>query len=57
MAEIFRGGNITITICHGKIEVLPVEIWSKFAEYHGSLKGGHKGITKTYRRIRERYTR
>ena len=25
-------------------------------EYHSSLIGGHKGITKTYRRIRERYT-
>ena len=53
VAEIFRGGNITITLCHGKIEVPPVEIRQKvIAEYHGS----HKGITKTCRRIRERYT-
>ena len=57
VAEIFRGGNITITLCHGKIEVPPVEIRPKIiSKYHGSLIGGHKGITKTYRRIRERYT-
>ena len=57
VAEIFRGGNITITLCHGKIEVPPVEIRPNIiAEYRGSLIGGHKGITKTYRRIRERYT-
>ena len=56
MVEIFQGGNITIPLCHGKIEVLPVEMQPKIiAEYHGSLIGGHKGITKTYRRIRERY--
>ena len=57
VAEISRGGNITITLCHGKIEVPPVETRPKIiAEYHGSLIGGHKGITKTYCRIRERYT-
>ena len=45
-------------LCHGKIEVPPVEIRSKIiVEYHGSLLGGHKGITKTYGRFRERYTR
>ena len=47
MAEIFRGGNITITLCHGKIEVPPVEIRSKIiVGYHGSLIGGRKGTTK-----------
>ena len=57
IAEIFQGENITITLCHGKIKVSPVEIRPKIiAEYHGSLIGGHKGITKTYHRIRERYT-
>ena len=39
------------------IIVPPVEIWSKInSEYHGSLIGDDKGITKTYRRIRKRYT-
>lgn len=27
------------------------------AEYHECLVGGHKGLTKTYRRIRERFYR
>ena len=50
-------GDITITLCHGKIEVPPEEIRPQIIkEYHGSLIGGHKGITKTYLRIRERYT-
>ena len=56
-AEIFRGGNITITHSHGKIEVPPIEIKPKIiAESDGSHIGCHKSITKTYRRIRERYT-
>ena len=57
VAEIFRGINITITLCHGKMEAPPLEIRLKIvAEYHGSFTGGHKGITRTYYRIRERYT-
>ena len=57
LAEIFRCGTILITLCHGRIEVPPDELRPDIiAEYHGSLIGGHKGVTKTYRRIRERYT-
>ena len=57
LPEIFRGGDITVTLCHGKIEVPPPEVRPKIiAEYHDSLIGGHKGINKTYRRIRERIT-
>ena len=43
-------------------EVLPHPAYSAeirpqiIKEYHGSLVGGHEGITKTYLRIRERYT-
>ncbi|XP_051155718.1 uncharacterized protein LOC127278183 [Leptopilina boulardi] len=56
LAGIFRGGDIKITLCHGKIEVPAEKLRPKIiAEFHGSLIGGHKGITKTYRRIRERY--
>lgn len=47
----------TITLCHGKSEVLPDESRLKIvAENHESLLTGHKGVTKTYRRIQERYT-
>ena len=57
VAGIFRGDNITITPCHGKIEVPPVEIQPQVvAKYYRSVIGDCKGITKTYRRIRERYT-
>ena len=56
LTKIFRCGDVTITLCHGKMEVPPIEMRPKIiTEYHGSLIE-HKGITKTYRRIRERYT-
>ena len=57
LSKVFRGGNITVTLCHGKIQVPPPELRPKIIEeYHSSLIGGHKGVTKTYRRISERYT-
>ena len=57
LTQLFRCGDATITLCHGRIEVPPEELRPQIiAEFHGSLIGGHKGITKTYRRIRERYT-
>ena len=57
LSQIFRSGDITFTLCHGRIEDPPVEMRPKIiGEYHNSLIGGHKGITKTYRAIRERYT-
>ena len=57
LSEIFRGGDITVTLCHGKIQVPHYEKRHKIIEeYHSSLIGGHKGITKNCRRIRERYT-
>lgn len=55
--EIYRGGDTIVDLCHGKIEVPPQENRHKIiAEYHASLIGGHKSVTKTYRRIREYYT-
>lgn len=38
------------------LESPPALRWKIIAEYHGSLIGGHKGVTKTYLRIRERYS-
>ena len=57
LLDMFFNGPPTITLCHGKIEVPSVEDRLQIIfENHDSLIGGHKGKTKTYRRIRERYT-
>ena len=40
LSEIFWGGDITVTLCHGQIEVPPPEVRPKIiAEYHDSLTG------------------
>lgn len=51
--SIFEQMPITITICTGEIQ-LPLENEREdiIRYYHESLIGGHKGVTKTYRRIR-----
>ena len=41
LTKIFWCGDVTITLCRGKIEVPPIEIRPKtITEYHGSLIGG-----------------
>lgn len=56
VTSMFRGGDATIIFCHGKIEVPPLEIRQDILdEFHKSLIGGHKGVNKTYRRIRDHY--
>ena len=57
LTNICGNAGIDIVVCHGKVEILPPELRPRIiAEYHESLIGGHKGVTKTYRRIRKRYT-
>lgn len=56
LTDVFRGGSRTITLCHGKLEVPPGESRQQLiSEYHDGLLSGHKDVTKTYRRLRERY--
>lgn len=48
--------QITVTICTNDIVVpLVTERPDLIKEYHASALGGHKGISKTYQRIRARY--
>lgn len=54
--EVFSDVNVKITMCKGEVTISPPEQRKTIIrEYHSSLAGGHKGCTKTYRRIRERY--
>jgi len=47
---------VTITICMGLTLNPPMEIRREImTEAHCSTVGGHKGVTKTYQRIREKY--
>ena len=54
--EIFVGQSVTFTICSGEVQTPPpAERGNVIREFHSSLTGGHKGVTKTYRRVRERF--
>lgn len=48
--------GLNITICTNEVTIPPeTERNAIISEYHASAIGGHKGITKTFRRIRDRY--
>ncbi|XP_046145957.1 uncharacterized protein LOC123989275 [Osmia bicornis bicornis] len=53
LSEVFNEEPITITICTGEIQTPPEDHREDIIRhYHESLIGGHKGVTKTYQRIR-----
>ena len=48
--------DFTITVCSGACRPIPEEERKRVIQYHhDSLFGGHRGMEKTYRRIRERF--
>lgn len=52
----FRDEDVTITLCHGKIGMPPGPLRPEIIkECHETLPAGHKGIVKTFNRIRERF--
>ena len=57
LTQEFVNSKIEITICCGNVNIPPEELRTQIiSENHESKIGGHKGINKTYQRIRERYT-
>lgn len=54
--NIFKESKIKIIICLGTIKYVPLEERDKiFYEMHNSPIGGHKGISKTYNRIKHNF--
>lgn len=54
--HVFGQGHVTFTLCTGEIQVPPEDRRKQItSEYHSSLVGGHKGVTKTFRLIRNRF--
>jgi len=51
-----RESSLCITICKNLVQISPVEQREALIiENHASAHGGHKGITKTYNRLRHYY--
>lgn len=56
LEECLSECNCAITICRGNVTIPDETVRQEIiSEYHESLMGGHKGVTKTYKRIRERF--
>ena len=48
--------DCTLYICYGTTSIPPDDVHEEILrEHHDSLIGGHRGVTKTYRRIREKF--
>ncbi|CAK9829609.1 Retrovirus-related Pol polyprotein from transposon 412 [Anthophora retusa] len=54
--DLFAETETQIFICSNEIQIPPDDLKEEILmENHSSAFGGHKGINKTYRRMRERY--
>lgn len=53
---VFMDGQIKFIICSGELEYVPLEKRDEiFKELHDSPIGGHRGVSKTYNRVRQKY--
>lgn len=56
LTHLFRNISATITICTRSAEKPALcKRYALISEAHSSVLGGHKGITKTYHRLRNDY--
>ncbi|CAB0027954.1 unnamed protein product [Trichogramma brassicae] len=56
LSQIFTNPNTSITLCYGNTSAVPEHERLRIIQLlHSSPFGGHKGITQTYRKIRERF--
>ena len=54
--RVFSASDLKVTLCLGKIETPPPDKRKEIIHaFHRSFVGGHKGVSKTYHRIRERF--
>ena len=56
LGKIFNDTDIRVTVCNDSLIYLPVEERDKvFEQEHSSPQAGHKGVTKTWNRMRQKY--
>ncbi|CAK9834649.1 Retrovirus-related Pol polyprotein from transposon 17.6 [Anthophora retusa] len=56
LLELFISSNTKIIVCTNEVQIPPKDLHPEIIiENHVAAYGGHKGISKTYRRIREKY--
>lgn len=56
ISNTLNNTGVTVTVCRNEVTVPPLETREAILhENHASAIGGHKGVAKTYRRIRNRH--
>ena len=56
LRSLFANRDITFTLCTGEVKIPPLDQRKQIIhEYQSSVTGGHKGVTKTYKSIRNRF--